>query len=145
MYPEVYCSTERRSFDLRSTFHLVFKTYKDKKKLDLSGKNPQNYTFERNEAELFFLVARYFLLVARCSLLLARCSLLFACYFLLVTRYFLLVTFCSLLATFCSLLFAHCSLLFACLLVAYCEPQKNGLAITKLHHRCFPCKFLRFS
>ena len=32
VYPEVYCSTERRGFDLKSTFQLVFKTYKDKKK-----------------------------------------------------------------------------------------------------------------
>ena len=30
-YPEVYCATERRSFDLKSTFHIVFKAYKDKK------------------------------------------------------------------------------------------------------------------
>ena len=31
MYPKVNCSTERRGFDLKSTFKLVFKTYKDKK------------------------------------------------------------------------------------------------------------------
>ena len=53
MQPEVYCSTERRGFDLRNTFHLVFKTYKDKKKLEQSGKNLQNYTFERNESFVF--------------------------------------------------------------------------------------------
>ena len=53
VYLEVYCSTERRGFDLRSTFHLVFKTYKDKKKSEQSGKNPENYTFERNEAFVF--------------------------------------------------------------------------------------------
>ena len=34
VYREVYCSTERRGFNLRSTFHLVFKTYKDKKSLN---------------------------------------------------------------------------------------------------------------
>ena len=28
--PEVYCTTERRGFDLKSTFHIVLKTYKDK-------------------------------------------------------------------------------------------------------------------
>ena len=27
---------------------------------------------------------------------------------------------------------------------SYCELQKNGLTVTKLHHRYFPCKFLRF-
>ena len=30
VFPEVYCATERRGFDLKSTFHIVFKTYKDK-------------------------------------------------------------------------------------------------------------------
>ena len=34
VFPEVYCATERRGFDLKSTFHIVFKTYKDKKKLN---------------------------------------------------------------------------------------------------------------
>ena len=53
MHPEVYCSTERGGFDLRNKFHLVFKTYKDKKKLEQSGKNLQNYTFERNESFVF--------------------------------------------------------------------------------------------
>ena len=32
VHPEECCSTERRGFDLRKTFHLVFKTYKNKKK-----------------------------------------------------------------------------------------------------------------
>ena len=32
VYLEVYCPRERRGFNLRGTFHLVFKTYKDKKK-----------------------------------------------------------------------------------------------------------------
>ena len=53
MYPEVYCSTDRRGLDLRSTFHLVFKTYKDKKKLEQSGKNPQNYTIKKIESFVF--------------------------------------------------------------------------------------------
>ena len=34
VYSEVYCSTERRGFDLKSTFQIVFKTYKDKKILN---------------------------------------------------------------------------------------------------------------
>ena len=75
---------------------------------------------------------------------------------------FLLVTFCSLLITFarCSLLFARCSLLFIVaryyslqITVKYnsCKmkkkkkkEKKEGLSITKLHPRYFPCKFLRF-
>ena len=30
VYLKVYCTTERRGFDLKSTFQLVLKTYKDK-------------------------------------------------------------------------------------------------------------------
>ena len=49
VYPEMYCSTERGGFDLKSTFHIsnfsahfIFKAYKDKK-IGHLGKNPQNY------------------------------------------------------------------------------------------------------
>ena len=31
IYPDIYCRTERRAFDLKSSFQLVFKAYKDKK------------------------------------------------------------------------------------------------------------------
>ena len=31
IFPEIYCSTEKRGFDLKSNFHIIFKTYKDKK------------------------------------------------------------------------------------------------------------------
>ena len=31
VYPEIYCATERRGFDLKCTFHIIFKAYKDKK------------------------------------------------------------------------------------------------------------------
>ena len=31
VFPEIYGSTERRGFDLKSNFHTTFKTYKDKK------------------------------------------------------------------------------------------------------------------
>ena len=31
VYPEIYCTTECRVFDLKSMFQLIFKTYKDKK------------------------------------------------------------------------------------------------------------------
>ena len=41
VFPEIYCSTEKRGFDLKSNFHIIFKTYKDKKQLESSlGKNP---------------------------------------------------------------------------------------------------------
>ena len=33
VYPKIYCATERRGFDLKNRFHIVFKTYKDKKRL----------------------------------------------------------------------------------------------------------------
>ena len=53
VYPEVYCSSERRGFDLKSTFQLVFKTYKDKKKNEQTGKNPQNYHVEWKDSFVF--------------------------------------------------------------------------------------------
>ena len=39
VYPEIYCTAERSGFDLKSTFQLVFKTYKDKKRWSISVKN----------------------------------------------------------------------------------------------------------
>lgn len=38
-FPKIYCSTEQREFDLKSSFHLMFKTYKDKKEMEPLGKN----------------------------------------------------------------------------------------------------------
>ena len=35
VYPEIYSSTKRRGFNLKSTFHIVVKAYKDKKKLNI--------------------------------------------------------------------------------------------------------------
>ena len=50
VFPEIYCSTEKRGFDLKSTFHIIFKTYKDNKQLENSlGKNPENYESIPNE------------------------------------------------------------------------------------------------
>ena len=34
---------ERCGFTLKSTLHMMFKAYKDKKNIDSFGKNPQNY------------------------------------------------------------------------------------------------------
>ena len=42
VFPETYCSTERRGFDLKSNFHIIFKMCKDKKQLKISlGKKIQ--------------------------------------------------------------------------------------------------------
>ena len=50
VFPEIYCSTEKRGFDLKSNFHIIFKTYKDNKQLENSlGKHPENYESIRNE------------------------------------------------------------------------------------------------
>ena len=43
VFPEIYYLSKRRGFDLKSTFHIKFKTYKDKKNIECLGKNPQNY------------------------------------------------------------------------------------------------------
>ena len=49
----MYCSTERRDFNLKSTLQLVLKTYKDKKKIEQTGKNPQNYQVEWHDSFVF--------------------------------------------------------------------------------------------
>ena len=43
VYPQIYCSTKKRGFSLRSTFHIMFKIYEYKKNTEYLGKNPQNY------------------------------------------------------------------------------------------------------
>ena len=54
VFPKIYCSTKKRGFDLKSNFHIIFKTYKDKKKLETSlGKNPENYETVRNETNMY--------------------------------------------------------------------------------------------
>ena len=54
VFPEMYCSTERRGCDLKSNFHIIFKTYKDKKKLKSSlGKNSYNYEGVHNETFVY--------------------------------------------------------------------------------------------
>ena len=71
-------------------------------------------------------------------------SLLFAR--LHFARYLLVFSRCPLLFACCSLLFSRC-LLFFCLNdreIKWLWTVKNGLTITKLRHRFFPCKFLRF-
>ena len=54
VFPEIYCATEKRGFDVKSNFHIIFKTYKDKKQLERSmGKNPNNYESIRNETNIY--------------------------------------------------------------------------------------------
>ena len=54
VFPEIYCSTEHCGFDLKSNFHIIFKTYKDKKQLEISlGKNSENYETIRNKTSVF--------------------------------------------------------------------------------------------
>ena len=44
VFSEIYCSTEKRAFDLKSNFHIIFETYKEKKQSESSlGKIPENY------------------------------------------------------------------------------------------------------
>ena len=49
----MYCSTERRGFDVNNTFHVMFKTYKEKKNIEGLGKNPQNYENARDETYVY--------------------------------------------------------------------------------------------
>ena len=53
VYPEIYCFTERKGFDLKSTFHIIFKAYKDKKKVEYLIKVPQNSLQEKSKTCTF--------------------------------------------------------------------------------------------
>ena len=54
VFPEINCSTERREFNLKSNFHIIFKTYKDKKNVESSlGKNSYNYEGVQDETSVY--------------------------------------------------------------------------------------------
>ena len=54
VFPEIYCSTEKRGFDLKSNFHIIFKTYRHKKQLESSlSKTPENYENIPNETNIY--------------------------------------------------------------------------------------------
>ena len=53
VFPEIYCSAEYRGFNLKSTFHIMFKTYKDKKDIESLGTNPPDYENVRNETDVY--------------------------------------------------------------------------------------------
>ena len=49
-YPDIYCSTEKCGFDVKSTFYLAFKRSKDKKKYEQAGKNLKNFVAQNENA-----------------------------------------------------------------------------------------------
>ena len=51
VYPEIYCATEKRGFDLKSRFHILFKTYRDKTQMRSIEKNPTNYEMVRKDTQ----------------------------------------------------------------------------------------------
>ena len=48
VYPNIYCSNERRGFDLKSSFQFVFKACKDKKKAE-RGNDLSNFKDKNGE------------------------------------------------------------------------------------------------
>ena len=58
IFPEIYSTTEKRGIDLKSNFHILFKTYRDKAILRqhqaiTAAKNPSNYKTEGMESSEF--------------------------------------------------------------------------------------------
>ena len=53
VFPEIYCSAECRGFNFSSTFHIIFKIYKDKKNIESLGKNPPNYKNVHNKTDVY--------------------------------------------------------------------------------------------
>ena len=51
VFPEVYTSSEKRGFDLKSNFHIIFKAYRDKitTKQQQLAKQPTNYIIQNHE------------------------------------------------------------------------------------------------
>ena len=51
VFPEVYTSSEKRGFDLKSNFHIIFKAYRDKiaMKQQQLAKQPTNYLIQNHE------------------------------------------------------------------------------------------------
>ena len=51
VFPKVYTATEKRGFDLKSNFHILFKTYWDKMIMwqQMTAQNPANYENEHKE------------------------------------------------------------------------------------------------
>ena len=49
----MYCATEKRGLDLKSTFHIMFKTYKEKMQIRTLGKKPNNYESVQKETNIY--------------------------------------------------------------------------------------------
>ena len=51
VFPEIYTTSEKRGFDLKSNFHILFKAYRDKMMMRQQSiaKNPVNYEQQQNE------------------------------------------------------------------------------------------------
>ena len=51
VFPEIYTASEKRGFDLKSNFHILFKEYRDKimMRQQSIAKNPVNYEQQQNE------------------------------------------------------------------------------------------------
>ena len=53
IFPKIHCSTEWQGFDLKSSFHIMFKIYKDKKKMELLSKNTPQLQEIRNDVLVY--------------------------------------------------------------------------------------------
>ena len=48
VYPNIYCSSKKQCYELRSEYLIVFKEYKDRKKAESLGKNARVYKESEN-------------------------------------------------------------------------------------------------
>ena len=53
VFPEIYSTSEKRGFDLKSNFHIMFKTYRDKMimRQQSLAKQPANYVVEQQQQQ----------------------------------------------------------------------------------------------
>ena len=49
VFPKVYTTIEKRGFNMKNTFHVLFKAYRDKRLMreQLTAKNPANYEIQK--------------------------------------------------------------------------------------------------
>ena len=53
VFPEVYTTSEKRGFDMKSNFHILLKVYHDKMLMrqQLTAKNPANYEIQKETCD----------------------------------------------------------------------------------------------
>ena len=53
IFPEVYTTSEKRGFDMKSNFHILFKAYRDKMLMrqQSTAKNPANYELQKETCD----------------------------------------------------------------------------------------------